>query len=56
MQTLGRHSSDFLKESARVLKPGGNFLAQEPLLADAQELKVVSILGFLKCRVGLQSF
>lgn len=40
MQTPGRNSSDFLKEVARVLKPGGDFVVQEPLLAQAQELKV----------------
>jgi hypothetical protein len=40
MQTPGRHSSDFLKEVAHVLKSGGEFLVQEPLLADAQELQV----------------
>lgn len=40
MQTPGRNSPDLLKEVARVLKPGGEFLAQEPLLAAGQELKV----------------
>ena len=42
MQAPGRHSSVFLEEVARVLKPGGDFLIQEPLLADGQELKVWS--------------
>lgn len=41
MQTPGRHSSVLLSEVARVLKPGGDFFVQEPLLADAQELKVI---------------
>lgn len=40
MQTPGRHSSIFLTEVARVLKPGGDCLVQEPLLVDGQELKV----------------
>jgi SAM-dependent methyltransferase len=42
MQTPGRNSSEFLKEVARVLKPGGDFVVQEPLLAEAQELKCSS--------------
>ncbi|KAG0581764.1 hypothetical protein M758_3G005100 [Ceratodon purpureus] len=39
MQTPGRHSQVFLTEVARVLKPGGDLLVQEPLLADGQVLK-----------------
>jgi SAM-dependent methyltransferase len=42
MQAPGRHSAAFLTEVARVLKPGGDLLAQEPLLSDGQELKVWS--------------
>jgi SAM-dependent methyltransferase len=42
MQTPGRHSQVFLSEVARVLKPGGELLVQEPLLVDGQELKCSS--------------
>jgi hypothetical protein len=42
MQAPGRHSAAFLTEVARVLKPGGDLLAQEPLLSDGQELKCSS--------------
>lgn len=41
MQTPGLHSSVLLAEISRVLKPGGDFIVQEPLDADAQELMVV---------------
>lgn len=32
VQTPGHHTSSWLLEAARVLKPGGDFLIQEPLL------------------------
>jgi hypothetical protein len=42
MHTPGRHSPSFLAEVARVLNPGGSFLALEPLLVETQEQKYSS--------------